>query len=370
MKKTSLFQKLFTGCAWFLALLVIGLALVYFLWYRPRNDVPLASTLDLASLPTISAPPAPAAQPGVQSTPDPSTTAATAAAADPARQTRIAQNKSAPLCGPTSELVFLVVAIDQRGTDYMYGLGDVIRMVRVDFTQPQVNVVALPRNLIVTPATRLDVEGPLLLNQAYLFGAPGMSHYSGSGNGAGSLAETIQYNFGLTPDHYVVVNFQAFVDFINAIGGIEVDLPTYVDDRPKNFFPAGKQTLNGQQALALGRIRRKYSDLQRIDNQTIILKAVFDKLKQPAVWAKIPQIYAAMKKSIITDLTPNQISTLFCLVPKIASEKLLFYSTPSEVIVYDWEFVPTMNDQMQIFRWDQKFIDWLKQSLWDSPDAQ
>lgn len=367
MKKPSLFRKLLTGCAWFLALLVIGLALVYFLWYRPRNDVPLASALDLASLPTISAPPAPAAQSGSQNTPDPVVTESTA---DPARQARIAQNKSAPLCGPTAELVFLVVAIDQRGTDYMYGLGDVIRMVRVDFTQPQVNVVALPRNLIVEPATRLDVEGPLLLNQAYLFGTPGMSHYRGAGNGAGSLAETIQYNFGLTPDHYVVVHFQAFVDFVNAIGGIEVDLPTYVDDRPNAYFPPGKQTLNGQQALTLGMIRSKYSDLKRIDNQTIILQAVFAKLKQPAVWAKIPKIYDSMKGSVVTDLTPNQISTLFCLVPKVNGEDLLFYNPSDALIQYDWAFIPTMNQDMQISRWGKPFTDWVEQSLWDSPDAQ
>ena len=53
------------------------------------------------------------------------------------------------------------------------------------------------------------------------------------------MAETISESFGITPQHYLVVNFQAFEDFIDAIGGIEVDLPEVVDNLPESYFPAG-----------------------------------------------------------------------------------------------------------------------------------
>jgi len=203
-----------SGCA-ILSLFVLGcFALAFFLWFQPRQSVPLAEPLDL---------------------PAPTQTYAQELGSGPVAsiQLNMAQKKPTPaatprpLCGKTAQWTVLVVATDQGGTDnYLYGLADVIRVVQVDFTQPQINVVALPRNLLVTPPARLKVDGPLLLNQAYFFGTPGMEHYEGSGHGAGSLAETIQYNFGVTADHYLVVNFQAFVNFVNAIGVIEVDLPT------------------------------------------------------------------------------------------------------------------------------------------------
>ncbi len=347
-----------SGCA-ILSLFVLGcFALAFFLWFQPRQSVPLAEPLDL---------------------PAPTQTYAQELGSGPVAsiQLNMAQKKPTPaatprpLCGKTAQWTVLVVATDQGGTDnYLYGLADVIRVVQVDFTQPQINVVALPRNLLVTPPARLKVDGPLLLNQAYFFGTPGMEHYEGSGHGAGSLAETIQYNFGVTADHYLVVNFQAFVNFVNAIGGIEVDLPTYVDDRPNAYFPPGKQTLNGQQALTLGRIRRKYSDLTRIDNQTLVLQAVFKRLQNPAVIKKIPQIYAAMKDSVITDVTPNQITDLTCMATKVKSDDLDFYSPAEPMIQYDQEFIPTMNQDMLIYHWDQEFIDWVSASLSASGESQ
>jgi LCP family protein required for cell wall assembly len=264
----------------------------------------------------------------------------------------------------------LMVGIDYRSGDYLYGLADVIRVVRIDFTRPQVNVVAIPRNLLVDPPDRLAVDAPLLLNQAYFFGAEGMGYYQGSGFGAGSLAETISESFGVTPQHYLVVNFQAFEQFIDAIGGIEVDLPEVVDNLPESYFPAGVQTLNGAQALELGRIRKKYSDFVRINNQTIILKAIFEKLKSPAILAQLPEIYAAVKDSVITDATPNQINSLICLLPKTGSEDLHFYSPSEDLFSAEMVYIPNLDTEMQIFRWDQVFLDWLNQSLFEEFDEE
>jgi LCP family protein required for cell wall assembly len=272
--------------------------------------------------------------------------------------------KLAPICGDDAEWILLAVGIDYRGDDYLYGLADVIRMVRVDFTKPQVNVVPIPRNMLVNPPERLNVDGQMLLNQAYFFGTPGMNHYSGSGFGAGSLAETIYYNFGLRSDQYVVVDFKAFVKFIDLIGGIEVDLPTYVDNRPDSFFPAGKQVLNGEQAIDLARIRKKYSDITRINNQSIVLRGVFERVRNPAVLAKIPQIYDVMIDSVLTDLSPKQINTLLCLLNQMDESDLVFYEPPVELLTTDYVYIPNMRKGMSIFQWDREYINWLHQSIW------
>jgi LCP family protein required for cell wall assembly len=354
MKRVSKARFFRSGCAVAAALILAGCALVYFLWYKPQGDLPLAESLDLPTLPAE-----PALTPKAESPLAPAVPQNTA----PLSNRNTPETNKQPLCGSSAAWTVLLVGTDQQSTEYLYGLADAIRVARIDFTRPQVNVVALPRNLIVNNPARLDVQGPILLNQAYLFGAPGMGHYQGSGDGAGALAETIQYNFGVTPDHYVVANRWVFIEFIDAIGGIEVDLPTYVDDRPRSYFPPGKQTLNGKQAINLVRARWKYSDLIRIDNQTLVVRAIFARLRNPAVWSKIPSIHASLKDSIITDVTPSQISSLLCLLTKMESSDIVFYSPSSELIQYGWDFIPTMSKQMQISFWDQKFTTWVAESL-------
>ena len=218
-----------------------------------------------------------------------------------------------PVCGNESEWFVMLVGLDSReeGSEYLYGLADVIRVARIDFTEPSVNVVSISRAMLVKiPEDHILVKGPLLINQSYFFGTRGMGYYTGSAFGAGSLAETIQYNFGITANHYLVVNFQAFVSFVDAIGGIDVDLPNYVDDMPSSYFPAGEQHLTGERALVLARIRKKYSDLDRINNQSLVINAIVQKIKDPAIIARIPDIYASFTGSVLTDASPTKLILL------------------------------------------------------------
>ncbi len=271
---------------------------------------------------------------------------------------------STAVCGNDSQWTVLAVGIDERSGQYLYGLADVIRLARVDFENPHINVIAFPRATLVNPPQGLpQINPPMLLNQAYFFGSPGMNYFQGSGYGAGALAATIKENFGIESDHYLVIDFQAFVEFIDAIGGIEVDLPTYVDDLPSSYFPAGKQTLNGAQALTLARVRSKYSDLIRIDNQTLILKAVFARLKNPAILLKLPKIYSSLSDSFQSDASPAQIPSVLCLLRKLDAGDIQFFTPPEDLLVHDWEFIPNMSQQMEIFRWDQRLPEWIEQSL-------
>lgn len=272
-----------------------------------------------------------------------------------------------PVCGNESEWFVMLVGLDSReqGSEYLYGLADVIRIARVDFTVPSVNVVSFSRAMLVEiPEDHILVEGPLLINQSYFYGARGMGYYTGSAFGAGSLAETIQYNFGITADHYLVVNFQAFVSFVDAIGGIDVDLPSFVDDMPSSYFPAGAQHLDGERALTLARIRKKYSDLARINNQTIVINAIIQKLQDPAIISRIPSIYASFVDSVLTDASPAQLNTALCLLNKLDGTNLKFFDAGWDLLTDGWEFIPTLQKDMEIIRWDQNFVNWLYASLW------
>lgn len=331
-------------------LLVTGLA-TYFFWLRPYLRQPMGESF---TLPTLSL------ESGIY---DP-------AAAPQEELMQIQEdywddNRGKPVCGSQQELLILAAAIDYRGGDYLYGLADVIRLIRVDFTEPQVNVVILPRALLVNvPTDRIRAENPILLNQAYFFGTPGMQYYVGDGFGAGSLAETIQYNFGISAQQYVVINFDGFIQLVDALGGVEVDLPEVVVDDPYGYFPAGKQTLNGEQALRLARVRKQYSDLIRTDNQTLILQAIFRKLQDPAVLLRLPEITATLQDAVITDGSPDQITELICVLQKMGDREVLYAAPPAELITTDWVYVPSVQQQMEVYRWDRDFTVWMYQSLW------
>lgn len=333
--------------------LIFICGLIYIFWGKSAWQTPLAEPF---SLPTANG----------SNFQDSSGSGTPAATYIPYNTPTPAPNRK-PLCGDQTDWIIVLAGLDykEEDPDYLYGLADVVRIVRVDFTEPRVNIVALPRALLVKiPEDRLLVSGPLLLNQAYFYGARGMGYYTGSGYGAGSLAETLQYNFGITADHYLVVNFKAFIKFIDAIGGIDIDLPTYIDDRPSGYFPPGEQHLDGERTLYLARIREKYSDLVRINDQSLIIQAIFHKLKNPTIISKFPAIFSALKDSVFTDASPQQIETALCLFLKMDNTDLYLFDPGWDIMVDDREYIPTLKLNMEILRWDQEFVDWLYRSLW------
>jgi LCP family protein required for cell wall assembly len=367
---TNLRKKSNKKVIWTVVIIVLGIltitcASLYFFWIRPLLNKPISEAI--SDLPIT-----PAELPTAQ--PKPETTEESVEVTQPPvtiselldkKEDVQAENTAEPICGDVNELMILLIGIDYRGEDYLYGLADVIRLVHVDFTEPRVDVVALPRALLVQVPPNLDnVAGPILLNQGYLFGTPGMAHYDGLGEGAGSLAETIMYNFGINIDHYVVFDWVAFTELIDKLGGVEVDLPTYVDDRPYAYFPPGKQTLTGEEALTLARIRRKYSDNIRIDNQDIIIQAVINKMRQPETLIRLPLLAEDMLKMILTDGSIGQVPDAICMLRNIDREEIQFYNPSDELIYYGWEYIPTVNRDMNIFRWDSGLVEWMFNIFW------
>ena len=250
-----------------------------------------------------------------------------------------ATNTPQPLCGGPQLMTVLAIGADSD--DYDYGLADVIRIARVDFVTPKVSVLSMPRDLWVEIPDIADhyniTHGKL--NQAYFYGGPGMGYYTGPSGGPGLLARTLDLNFGLRVDHYGAVNMQTFVKIVNAVGGIDIYLPTDVDGRPidertedMGYFTAGQKHFTGDQALRFSRIRKKYNDFTRMDHQNMVICALKSKLTSPSVLPKIPKIIAAFQGSVLTDLSLEQISQMACLLPHLKRENLLFTSLPEEIL--------------------------------------
>jgi len=333
------------------------LAVLYLVWIGPALQKPLSEPL---ILPTMVV--GPAEGEGAEAVQPPSNLEIQPFFVEP---TLPAGKK--PVCGDEAAWNVLLVGIDYSDPQYTYGLADVIRVVRVDFVEMKVNMVALPRDLLVeAPEGRFTEQNPMKINQAYLFGTPGWGGYLGEGIGANSLAEVIRYNFGVTPQHYAVVNFDTVINFIDAIGGVEVNLPQGVEDPNPELgsFPAGLQVLSGERALALMRIRTNYSDAFRVSNQTLVMKAILNKLMQPASLVKVPSLLDKFKEAFLTDLSIDQIASLgTCFLSNFELDNLRAAQIPNDLLTVEYTYLPSLDGTSYTYHWDQRTVDWIHQNL-------
>jgi LCP family protein required for cell wall assembly len=209
------------------------------------------------------------------------------------------------------------------------------------------------------------------LNQAYFYGGPGQGYYDGPGGGPGLLARTLDLNFGLRVDHYGAVNMQTFVKIVDAVGGLDVYLPTDVDGTPidektedMGYFYAGQNHFDGSEALRFARIRKRYNDFTRMDNQNMVLCALRKKLLTPAVLPKVPQIISAFQGSVNTDLSLEQLTQLACLLPKIDRQNLIFTSLPQEILQPEREYSPQFRKETFVLDADYDVIrDYVRQFM-------
>jgi len=282
------------------------------------------------------------------------------------------------LCGAPAVMNILAVGSDARGDHYLYGLADIIRLVRVDFVNARVTILEVPRDLWVEIPEIADhyniTRGKL--NQAYLYGNKGLGYYDGPGEGPGLLARTLNLNFGAQPDHYLAVNMQTFENIIDAIGGIDVYLPYDVDVRseanPTGFHvEEGQHHFDGETALWVARIRQ-YHTFSRAENQNIVMCALRKKLLSPALVPAIPELVQTFQRNVQTDLSPEQINQLACLAAQMQATNVVFASFPIELFknkkVFDPQLGATTSTLDADFNTLREYIQRFQQGAWPDPN--
>ena len=277
-----------------------------------------------------------------------------------------------PVCGGPPSLNILISGV--ASSSYLYGLADAVRVARIDFQTQEVSVLALPRDLWVQiPGLESRGINAGKLNQAYFYGTEGMGYYSGSGYGSGLLAETLLLNYDYRAERYLAVNLNSFRIIIDALGGIDVYLsqPVYkkVNEQPKLFLAAGSHHLNGKDAEMLARHRITIGDLGRIQNQTIILKAVAAKMLSPSGIAAIPTLVDKLRSNVQTDLSPADISQLICLAAMLDyQEDIHFVTIPTELMLEQMVYDPARGINTAALVGDEgkirDLISEYKQGIW------
>ena len=222
----------------------------------------------------------------------------------------------------------LLIGNDSRenGED---GRSDAMILLSVSTKTKKIYMTSLLRDMYV------DIPGHdgNRLNAAYSFG------------GAELLMETIEQNLDITVNRYVLVNFEAFANLVDAVGGIELELSSeeieYVNgylveyniltDRPQgtdnmDTSVSGLVHLNGPQALAYSRNRYLGTDFGRTDRQRKVLTAVIKKL---------PSALVSNPGGLIDGLMPNLTTNLTrgeCFSLSLMAGKMLTYDIESDSI--------------------------------------
>lgn len=218
----------------------------------------------------------------------------------------------------------LVLGIDQRTVDREKAFRtDTMIVLTLDPVTLQAGMLSIPRDIWV-PIPGYDNNR---INTANFIGDA--SDYPGGGP---ALARKTVENFLGIPIHFVVrLNFTAFENFIDSIGGIEVDVPQdiYDPEYPTEDYgievfsiSRGLQTLDGPTALKYARTRHsKNGDFDRARRQQQVILAVREKLMNPQVLASLiasaPELLVELNNSIKTDMTLEQMQELAVLGQKV-----------------------------------------------------
>jgi len=283
-----------------------------------------------------------------------------------------------PLCGGPAAMNILAIGSDARGQHYLYGLADIMRLVRVDFVKARVTILEVPRDLWVEIPEISDHYGIThgKLNQAYLYGNKGLGYYDGPGEGPGLLARTLNLNFGVQPDHYIAVNMRTFEAVVDAIGGLDIYLPYEISvkskDNPKGFaIPEGQHHIDGETALWIARIRQ-YHTFGRAENQNIVMCSLRKKLLSPAIVPAIPELVRSFKSYVQTDFSPEQINQLACLATQMKGTNVVFASFPIELFkakkTFDPQLGTTTTTADADFNILRDYIDRFQEGTWPDPD--
>lgn len=204
----------------------------------------------------------------------------------------------------------LVIGNDARTEKSGYsssGLTDTMIIATMDMKHKTLKTTSLMRDLYV----EIPGYGNNKLNAANSFG------------GMELLYKTIATNFNIELDGYVNIGFSAFVDVIDAVGGVELELTeseveylnstNYIRRKKYRNVKVGKQTLNGHQALGYCRIRKRGTtinglrdDYGRTWRQRTTLNAVFDKVKKMPYTEWVNLANKALKH-VKTDLSNKKI---------------------------------------------------------------
>ncbi len=200
----------------------------------------------------------------------------------------------------------LIMGIDQSEKREMrYGdksRTDALILATLNREEKSVKLLSIPRDsyVYIPEVGRYDK-----INHAHAFGS------------TKAIIDAVENLLDIPVDYYVKLNFHAFVDVIDAIGGVEVDVPYEFtesdsnDKRDSIHLYEGRQVLNGEEALAFARTRKMDNDIERGKRQLEIIDSVINKATSVSSLFKYDEIIEAVGNNMATNMTFAEMRSFF-----------------------------------------------------------
>jgi LCP family protein required for cell wall assembly len=233
--------------------------------------------------------------------------------------------------GPRT-FTFVLLGVDRR-EDNEIPRTDTIIVGKLDLSAPRVNLISVPRDLLVD----IPGYGNDRINTAYVYG----EQFKEPDGGIGLLRRTIQKNFGVSVDHFGLIDFQCFRTAVDAVGGISINVPRAIvdtqyptDDYGYKLvkFDPGWQRMDGERALEYARTRHADSDFQRIQRQQLIMAALRDQVLQLRSLPALPAIFSGCR-NMRSDLTWLDYVDLASSLRNLDRPPIVFGSIDQQMVV-------------------------------------
>ncbi len=203
------------------------------------------------------------------------------------------------------------------GTDKSGLLSDVIMLFSLNQKNDTINLVSVPRD------TKVSVNGKnMKITEVYGLGGEKLS------------IQKIKEIVGVPIHDYIIFNFTAVEDIVNALGGIDFYVPQnmYYTDPEQGLYinlKKGQQILNGDKAIQLLRFRGyAMADIQRNAVQQDFIKAVFEQKATMSYFVKIPEIYGIVNENIVSSMSLSDITKYASALGKMENPKFESFEMP------------------------------------------
>jgi len=271
---------------------------------------PFATATVPTPVPTATAAPTRTPRPGASATPS-DLMLMTATSVPPAAPQPTATPKSAfRLNIPNSNLNIVLLGSDRRPNSGAWRTDSMI-VVSVDTENNVVRLLSIPRDLWVY----IPGHGYNRINTADLWG-----ELAQKGSGPDRVKQTIHHNLGIPIHYYVRVDFQGFIEIIDAVGGVNIDVECPL---PDINLSAGIQHMNGSEALRYSRSRKSTSDFDRGRRQRKVLMALWDQALTLDLIPRLPALWRAMDDTFQTDLPLDQVINLAYIGVQLKPQHIL-----------------------------------------------
>lgn len=220
------------------------------------------------------------------------------------------------------------------GTDIEGLRTDVVLVANFNSETNKVNIISMPRDTKVE--WKSDQKGLLPSHNSWVRVSKinEMTAWGGIEQIRGLTVRELENILGIKIDNYAIVSINAFREIVDAIGGVEFDVPERMkkDDYAQNLhidlYP-GVQFLDGAKAEQLVRYRGYVdADLGRIKVQQKFLKVFAEKVLSPEMIIKLPQIIPVVLNSLKTDISLLELTNYYPYVKNFDLHNLSFYTLP------------------------------------------